>query len=458
MADEAPRDLPRWLFGALAVALPALLLPVHRDLGHHGDMGFFFDWLRAVQESPAFYRDGPGVNYPVVGVALVAGPTWLLEALTGRELDYDGFRLVHKATMALFEVALILLAAPLARALGVPRPRAVALALFLLPCSWAQGAWFGQIDVALTALLLVPALASVRAAEGRPGWLVVAALALVLAALGKQLAWFSLPWLGLTAVAAWQGLGRRPGLAVACLATAALLVLFDPLLLLPEGYRSHLAWIALGGGSSHGNVLSGSGANLWSLLTDNPSASSLEPWWPGVSARTWGLLLFGAAWAVVLAWWLTRWRRLGAREAVLDGVLAAGVGNLAMACLLTGVHERYLVHGAAFLALGVGRLGSRPLTVFTWIVCGWSGLYVLGSLHWDAFGSWWAVPFRTHYTFGPLQLLLLAWLLGFFIARTARPAGRRPGQKTPASASPAPARAAQGTGRSATRREPGGSP
>lgn len=417
------RDLPRWAFWAAAVLLPGTLVLVHRDLGHHGDMGFFVEWLRAVQASAAFYRDGPGINYPVVGVALATGPAWLWEALAGAELGYDGFRLLHKCVLAGFEVAVIGLAAALARRLGAPRPRLTGLALFLLPCSWAQGAWFGQIDVAMSALLLAAALMLCRARGGGSGWVVAGVALVMLAVLGKQLTWFSAPWLGLMAVAAWWALGRRPAVAVAALATVALLFVVDPLLVLPNGYRSHLAWVALGGGSSHGDMLSGSGANLWSLFTDNPSTSSRAPGRLGVAPRTWGLLLFAAAWAVVLAWWLDRWRRAGAREAVLDAVVAVGVANLAMACLLTGVHERYLVHGAAFLALGVGRLGSRRLTVFTWFVVGWSGLYVLGSLHWEVFGRWWLLPLRTHYTCGPLELALLAWLLVVMVRRPRRPAG-----------------------------------
>ncbi|MEZ4252682.1 MAG: hypothetical protein R3B99_31110 [Polyangiales bacterium] len=50
-----------------------MLVPWHAELGHRGDVAFFDAWRAAVREG-AFYRDGPGVNYPVVGVGFVCLP------------------------------------------------------------------------------------------------------------------------------------------------------------------------------------------------------------------------------------------------------------------------------------------------------------------------------------------------------------------------------------------------
>ncbi|MCZ7685206.1 MAG: hypothetical protein M5U28_43105 [Sandaracinaceae bacterium] len=68
------RDLPRPIFLGLACALPLALFAIHRELGHAGDLGFFHEWYLALREGSAFYRDGPGLNYPIVGVLLVCGP------------------------------------------------------------------------------------------------------------------------------------------------------------------------------------------------------------------------------------------------------------------------------------------------------------------------------------------------------------------------------------------------
>ncbi len=415
---DARRDLPSLAFTALAFGLPLALLLAHHDLGHEGDIAFFHDWYLAFREGPAFYRDGPGLNYPILGVLAVTGPAWLVESITG-PLDASAFRLVLKLTLVLGEGLLVLALASLARALRVGRPRLAALAIYALPSTWAGGAWFGQIDVLGSALLVLAASALVRyRAAPRARWLGLGVLALHAAVLLKQLTLFSLPGLGLLLIAglaACPPSARRTHVAWT-VASAALLFVADPWLVLPTGYASHLSWVLLGGGSAHGDLIVGGGASLWSLLIGPDGGSSRTRLLAGVSVFHWSLALFLVSQLPALRWLARR------RDDARAFVLYVGFANLAMATLLTGVHERYLAHGAPFLLLGLDAIApprwARAATVA--IVAGW-GLFVLASIHFDAPALW---LFRRHEPIAALLLALLAGLLVAFVRQSSAPPDR----------------------------------
>lgn len=408
MRSMAPQeDLDARVFGVLAALLPFGLLVVHRGLGHEGDLAFFHEWYLAFRDGAGFYRDGPGLNYPIVGVLLVCGPAWLLEQVVGAPLDLEGFIVALKVTVTLGEVALVLCVEALARALRIPRPRLVALGIYVLPSSWAGAAWFGQIDVWGSALLLASAAALVtyRRAPRHVGALAVGLVSLHLALLTKQLAWFSLPGLGLLLA---SGVRKRPAHIVAAALSCLLWLAPDPWLALPDGYASHLGFVLFGGGSAHGDLIVGGGASLWSLLL-GPGGDAHARELMGLSVFVWGWLLFGAA-QVPALWWL--WRR---RDEPRAYVLYVGYANLAMTTLLTGVHERYLAHGAPFLLLGLGALtSSRAAHALMAAALSWWGLFVLASLHFDAPLLW---PFRHHQPVAGILVVTLG-LLALALARS----------------------------------------
>lgn len=424
------RDLPLWALALLAMALPLLLFAVHRDLGHHGDMLFFTDWVDSFIHWE-MYRAGPGVNYPFLGVVLVCGPAAAWEGIHGGGIPYDEYRHLLKATLVLAEVLTILATARLGRRLGLERPRLLAVGLYLLPATWAGGAWYGQIDVWGTLFLVLAATSLLGAWQGRLPLLTFlsAGLALAAAILTKQLTAFTLPALGLMALAALAAQPRRRLPLYAGLLVLAMGLLFapDPYLDLPRGWSSHLAWIWAGGGSAHSAILSGNGANLWSLVSAPPDTSSHSFTWLGLSAWTWGVGAFGVAQLGLWAWLgHVAWHERRVLPAAL--VLYAGMSNLAMAVLLTGVHERYLVHGVPFLVLGMAAMrrvdearSGRILEVATWVVTGWSGLFVLSSIHWEVFGWLPLLPFRSHTLTALLELGLLVGVVGWLGVRSLRP-------------------------------------
>ncbi len=407
---EAPKDLPRAAFVALACALPLALFAVHHDLGHRGDLEFFHDWYRAFRASPAFYRDGPGINYPIVGVLLVCGPSLAVDRITGTALDLSTFVLVLKATLVLAEIAFVFTAAWLARVLGHPRPRLLALLLYALPSSWAGGAWFGQIDVWGTALLFLSAAAlMLHRRDPRPRHLALGLTALTLAVLAKQLTLFAVP--GLALLAALGIRNHRASIALTAIVPVGLLAA-DPFLVLPDGFRSHLAFV-IEHGSSHGELAVASGASVWSLFVRGGTPAG-DVRILGLSSQVCGWMLFVVAMIVAL-------RRVVVQRASDASLVAlAGLGELAMATLLTGVHERYLTHAIPLLVMADdGPLARRALG---WLTGALAGVFVLASIHEDVFrGSafFFARP-------EPLACVALAWLLSWLLDPLPR---RAPGDR-----------------------------
>ncbi len=419
-------DVSRGWFVMFAVAFPAAMLMVHAGLGHEGDIAFFHEWYLAFRDGPAFYRDGPGLNYPILGVLAVCLPSHLVEHALGHALDAETFRAVFKATLAVGEGVVVFGLASLGRDIGLPAPRRVAMVLSVLPCAWAPGAWFGQIDVWGTAALLGAFVWLLRYRRDGAAPQLGAGLACLHAAiLLKQLTFFTLPTLGLLVL--WAlGRHRKPSHWIAALGSPLVWFVADPWLVLPAGYPGHLHFVLFGGGSAHGDLIVAGGASLWSLIADI-NASAHEWRLLGVRAYVWGLLGFGATQLYTTG---ALWKKLRAAE---EGnasstltkrsaafVLHAGLANLAMATVLTGVHERYLVHAAPLLLLGLVAVGAgRRWIAATGFVLSWWGVFVIASLDFDAFGGVFT-PLRMHQ---PIAILITMLFVALLARRRGDPLG-----------------------------------
>jgi hypothetical protein len=407
-SSEASRPAPAEVLGArafaaLAISLPLAFAALHLRLGHAGDIEFFHRWYLSVfdgERAASFYVDGPGINYPIVGVLFVSGPARLVDVFLGRALTLSEYWLVLKGSLVLAEVLLVFASEDLLRLLGDAQPRRSALLLFLLPSSLVGGAFFGQIDVWGTLLLVLSAAFVVRFRRERAtSSLAAALLFLGLAILTKQLTWFAIPALVLGLAETLIRHGSRAQRVVA-LASPLLLFAADPFLGVP-GF-SHLFFV-LTHGSSHGDVVVASGASLWCLVASGGTPAA-EVSLFGVSSQAWGWLAFASAQLLLLL-------RIGRRPQDRTLVLAAGFGQLAMALVLTGVHERYLTHAIPLLLIATGfhRTLVSILGVLVAIV---SGLFVLSTLS-ESVGAPLSWP-------QPTALLSLAWALAIVWSAKAR--------------------------------------
>ncbi|HEU4329115.1 MAG TPA: hypothetical protein VFS21_38610 [Roseiflexaceae bacterium] len=217
------------------------------------------------------------------------------------------------------------------------RGAALVAALYALaPPVWINVAWWGQVD----ALLMLPLVASMLLldrAGGRWAWLAWAAALLI-----KTQAILLAP---LLAVATLRRHGCA-GLARGAAAAGALLAAgFAPLILVGKG--AGLAESYLGAVGRFPRTTSRA-FNLWYLALGGRSESDAALALGPLSYRTLGILLIGAAAALICAALLRR----------ADGparVHAAAALALAFFALPTQIHERYLFLSLAFLALSMAR-------------------------------------------------------------------------------------------------------
>ena len=362
---------------------------MHRHEGHAGDLAFFFDWLVAFRHGAGFYAHGPGLNYPILGVLLVCGPSRLFELVTGSLLDFEGFLLVHKVTLALGESLFLLSSALLAKDLQAKHPWRVALLVYAMPSTWVMGAYFGQIDIWGSAFQLLALHLVLHPRIAHSPWIYgiscLASFFLIL--LTKQLAWLGLLPLTLAFVLRSKVPGRvriaRGALTALTLSLLGMLAI-DALVAWPSGISSHVLFVLDAPGSAHLDLAVANGASLWSLFVQGgtPASTSLVgPDWVTIGR-------VGKALFVVLSG-LTLWMQSrDAPELPTQTLYALGTIALLGAFILPGSHERYLVHALPPLLLVAFTQHSVSFTsVMTCVVSVFSGVYVLASIHWEAFDA-----------------------------------------------------------------------
>lgn len=401
---------------ALVVLAPFVWLLVHRHQGHGGDLAFFFDWLAAFRKGADFYAHGPGLNYPIVGVLLVCLPARLVEIVTGT-LDLAGFIAVHKVTLAIGESLFLWSAALLAHDLQAKHPWRIGLLVYAMPSSWAMGAYFGQIDVFGSALQLLALHLVFHPRVAQSPWvygaLCIASFFVIL--LTKQLAWLGLLPLMFAFVLRSKAQSERMRIARGALFALTLSLLamlaIDALVAWPFGLASHLLFVLNAPGSAHLDLAVANGASFWSLFVQGGTSASTSLVGPGwLTIGRVGKALF-VVFAGLTLWMQSR----GAHELRARTLSALGTIALLGAFILPGSHERYLVHALPPLLLLAFTQPRSFAAVMTCTVSVLSGVYVLASIHWEAFD-------RLRFLRDPLLVVLAqALLLGALLVAIQRP-------------------------------------
>jgi hypothetical protein len=277
-------------------------------------------------------------------------------------------------------------------------------------------------------------------------WRSVACCALGLAALvafvlSKQLAVFSLPavlpLVLLAQLRLWTSGAKLHGLmatAAAFLPALGLFWFLDGRLQVPSDYHgSGYLFVWLGGGSGHGNVISGNGFNIWMFLGRDMWSSSHEAFYcfqlrghelcltPFGS----GLVLYGGfvlALATLYFALLLRALHDGKfdDEMQMCFVVAAlmlylAQVNLGFNVLLTGTHERYLYFCFPFLILAAFYFAERT-ELLSWraVLCFSAAASVYGGfVYWVLVLRLYIIP--PHKVVALVHLILLIYISSFSV-------------------------------------------
>ena len=335
-----------------------------RGQGFAWDLSTFADWMQTIRDSghAAFSAD-PSINYPPVFTQLLQILNVVGDRIPGANELWNGNGpwLLLKWLPILADVGIALLLAYAGRRWYSQRTALWAAGLYLLiPVTWYDSAIWGQMD----SVAALPTLAAViLLIDRRPEWSAVllvagiltkpqAVLALLVFApvllsqvLHRELPWWRIPTAFAAGVAGFIALVNTWSLTVYVESGAASIPVIGNLAGLAGQYFSTADLFP---------YMSVNAYNPWALAGDPSMASQFptrEVTWTtdnyailGVSAHTLGLVLFALVCLAVFIGLLLRHDA----KAVFT---ATAVVLVAFFVLTTRVHERYLVHAFAVLAL-----------------------------------------------------------------------------------------------------------
>jgi hypothetical protein len=377
-----PRIL--WTIAFLSgVLLPFII--VWKSGAHHADdFKVFSTWAECWLKDKNNIYLNCGANYPFVGVIASAGALSALKTIFGVD-NYSKIITDFRFYLAIFDSLNFILIFLLAVELKLKNALVASLLIVALPSSWAGGALWGQIDGVSQFFLLACILCLAVAIQSSTDRLTLRSaaycalglVALVALVLTKQLGVFSLPavlpLVLLAQLRLWTSSTKLHGVMATAgtfLPAIALFLFLDSRLEVPSSFHgSGYLFVWLGGGSDHGNVISGNGFNIWMFLGRNMWSSSHKPFYClQLSNRELcltpfhsGLVLYGTyILALATLYFGLFWRSLldgGFRDErqirfiVATIVLYLAQVNLGFNIFLTGTHERYLYHCFSFLIL-----------------------------------------------------------------------------------------------------------
>jgi len=362
----------------IGVVLLPLLLFLALDESFPQDFKAFMSWSESLDRHGAQVYKKIDCNYPIGGMLLSAGVISLERNFLGVSSPKD-LRRGFQFFLFSADILMIFLTAALIAFLAIPNHFAWATLIYLLPSSWVPSSLWLQIEGFTQICILVTLLgfgSSIRqnlSGRRKLGWgYAVGLLGLVLGLWTKQLFLFSLPVLLLLwAIASWQLFQGKttPRSRIVGVNAAFGVLLFLPDLLflsVPDGYFSHLLYVVFGGGSEHGDKISGNGVNIWTFLGRRRYSSSEAAFHGIFTPKATGWVLYIGVLVILLVSFLRRTKGellkrskvlirstdAGQRSLALS-VLLLGIINILFNAVLAGTHQRYLFHSYPFLIIGV---------------------------------------------------------------------------------------------------------
>lgn len=221
-----------------------------------------------------------------------------------------------------------------------------ALCYALMPPTWMNSAWWGQVD-ALLMLPLVAMILLLDRAQGRWSWLLWA-LALLIKAQAIVFAPILL-------IATIRLHGARGVVVGGSLAGVAILIGCSLIAAAGQGFgliEAYLGSVGRFPRTTYGAF------NLWHLVLNGAVTEDTNPWIGGLSYRSAGFVLIGSI-ALACAWML--WHAADDRGRIRAAALLA----LGFFLFPTQIHERYLFLCLPLLALWVAQ-HPRLLLAFGW--------------------------------------------------------------------------------------------
>lgn len=376
------------IFFAAGIMSPFLAILMYPKFFHPDDLDSFLQWSRLWSSGwRSIYISCPSCNYPFLGMFFSSG----LINLLGLH-NFDQMIGTFRYYLALVDLLNVVVIYFFLKKIRISSPMFWAGVVGLLPSSWVGTSYWGQIDnigqsIILATFLWTASFNLTSTAGGiRPSlFAVVTGLLFAALVLTKQLVMFSMISLGLMIVVnftltskKWMSLFFLLFLFVFSLFLP--IIIIDQLIKIPSPYFSHLQYILMTG-SSHGDVITSYGFNIWSLFVADPFASShnpltfalgkfiqfdITPFETGIA-----LFLLTNLFLFIFIVIYFRKRHITAHysfnvDDIVFWLLHLGLVNLSFNLFLTGTHERYLYYFypyAIIAFLGVSFVKKRGIYI-----------------------------------------------------------------------------------------------
>jgi len=357
-----------------------------------------------------------------------AGMLSILEGLGQEKAQY-----IYRLFLAIVDGLNVLIIYWILKNLSVKKAAYWAGIIGLSISVWAGGALWIQIDGISQFFLLLTLAWIVWGNTGRlltrsKYWqfLTVSGFLLGITLLTKQLTIFSAFPLGVLLATSIIFHARKWKYIIldAMLALGAFLVsifCIDLTLHLKQPYTSHLYYIWQEG-SSHSNVISGNGFNIWMFLGRDMWSSSHTPYFPYLEFLTpYGVgiflfMFFAGIISLSLALFLKEHFNRGEQtinsEILLNGIFYLALVNLCFNLFLTGTHERYLYHFYPYILMAVvglasyNRIFSKKLIEVHVLGANLYGVFILQIMSSIDFN----IGYLSHWIMGIFHLGLFIWL------------------------------------------------
>jgi 4-amino-4-deoxy-L-arabinose transferase-like glycosyltransferase len=410
------------LFSAFAViAMPRLFFSK--------DISVFWEWEQFWKNGwSSIYISCKNCNYPFIGMLSSAGLLSWLDNLGSEKALY-----IYRLILAAVDGLNVLITYWILKKLSVERPAYWAGLTGLSISAWAGGALWVQIDgisqffLLLTLACLVHTNSGQLKAENKYRLnLIFSSILLGLVVLTKQLTLFSALPLGFLLASTILVHERNWKKTIVNTALTLGVFLFsllsaDLFLKLKQPYTSHLYYVWKEG-SSHSNVISGNGFNIWMFLGRDMWSSSHVPIFSNMEHLTpynVGMFFFLSFAGIITLSLLLFLRkhidhnsRFVNKEILLNFVLYLALVNLCFNVFLTGTHERYLYHFYPYVLISVVGLSGYnqhfSKKMLTMIVLGASlyGVFILQIMTSIDF----RIGYLSHWLMGIFHLILFVWL------------------------------------------------
>jgi len=347
----------QWFVVFLAMILPFFVIRFFPNFYHSSDMDDFFRWSQAWNADwRSIYINCERCNYPFLGTLFSGGVMSRLDSGSFARLA-NRFR-YYLAVVDALNILMIWLILKNFQVKDAPLWAGI---IGLLPSSWLGSSVWGQIDgagqflILLFFLLLIWFKQKKRVINQFFLFAVLAGFLLSLMLLTKQLIYFSIFALGIIFLANTLIFSHKPIViflsgVIAFVAFSLPILIVDLSLNLKAPYFSHLQYI-LATGSSHGDIISYTGFNIWVFFSDNPLSSSHSPLpFIPVTVHSAGIFLFLIV-NTFLAFVFARHIYKHSDQFVVVSFLYFALVNLIFNLTLTGTHERYLYHFYPFIII-----------------------------------------------------------------------------------------------------------